>query len=321
MLKLIIISSFISTLMLLYPILRFLIGKQKNIFRLRRYIISDEIKTGRKNSIQREYKPGFNILAKGIRNAKFLDSYKRRVQIQLTRAHVLFKPEEYITVCIVAFFASALIMFTVTGSLLLAAVVSITAWMSPQLILKGKIKRRVKSLNEQLSDAINLISNSLKAGYSFFQAVDVVAKEMHGPIAEEFAVLQKEVNLGLATEKALENLVTRSSSDDLELVVTAVLIQRQVGGNLSEILDNICSTIRERVKIKGEVKTLTAQGRMSGMIISILPPALGVILYLINPEHIGMLFNNRIGISILVYSILMELIGIYAINKIIKIEF
>lgn len=321
MLKLIIISSFISIVLLLYPILKYILGKQKAIFRLKRYINNEEIRAEKKNYSHKEYRPGLNVIAKGIRNAKFLNSYKRKIQFQLTRAHILLKPEEYITVCIIIFFAAALIVIVLTGSILFSVLAAVIGWQFPPIILKGKIKKRTKVLNEQLSDAINLISNSLKAGYSFFQAVDVVAKEMHGPIAEEFAVLQKEVNLGLTTEKALENLVNRASSDDLELVVTAVLIQRQVGGNLSEILDNICSTIRERVKIKGEVKTLTAQGRMSGLIISILPPALGVILYLINPEHIGMLFNNPIGISILVYSVLMELIGIYFINKIVKIEF
>jgi tight adherence protein B len=212
------------------------------------------------------------------------------------------------------------LVFALTKSILFTVIASIIAWLFPTFILRARIKKRVKSLNEQLSDAIVLISNSLKAGYSFFQAVDIVAKEMTGPIAEEFALLQKEVNLGLTTEKALENLVARVKSDDLELVVIAVLIQRQVGGNLSEILDNISSTIRERVKIKGEVKTVTAQGRASGFIISLLPVGLGLILFVINPEHISTLFTDPIGIAILVFSVMMELIGIYFISKIVKIE-
>lgn len=143
---------------------------------------------------------------------------------------------------------------------------------------------------------------------------------MTGPMAEEFAQLQKEVNFGTTTEKALENLVTRVTSDDLELVVTAVLIQRQVGGNLSEVLDNISTTIRERIRIKGEVKTVTAQGRMSGMIIAALPPALGFILFLINKSHVMVLFTDPIGLIILGFSVFMEIIGIYFISRIVSIE-
>jgi tight adherence protein B len=321
MLKLIMVLSFTSVLLLVFPIFRSILVRQNPIARIGRYIDSEAIREEIRKSSGREYKPGMNVLAKGIKNARFLDSYKRKVQVQLTRAHILLKPEEYIAICIIIFIAIGSLVTVFTGNFLFTITASVIGWIFPSIILKNKIKKRIKALNDQLSDAINLISNSLKAGFSFFQAVDVVSKEMQGPIAQEFAIMQKEVNLGLTTEKALENLVARTSSEDLELVVTAVLIQRQVGGNLSEILDNICSTIRERVKIKGEVRTLTAQGRMSGIIISVMPPALGVIIFLVNPEHIGLLFNNPIGIGILVFSVLMELIGIFAINKIVKIEF
>ncbi len=181
-------------------------------------------------------------------------------------------------------------------------------------------KKRIKLLNNQLGDAIMLLSSSLKAGYSFFQAVDTVTKEMSGPISEEFVIMQKEVNLGVSTEKALENLVQRVGSDDLEMVITAVLIQRQVGGNLSEVLDNISTTIRDRIKIKGEVRTITAQGRVSGLVLSLLPIVLGVLVYMINPSHMQVLFTNPFGIILLVYSGIMELIGIFIIRKIVRVE-
>ena len=320
MLQLIFVFSFITMVMLLYPTLKYFIGKQNSIFRIKRYISIEEIREEKKRSARKEYKKGLNIIARRIGNAKSLDGYKRKIQLQLTRAHILLKPEEYIAVCIIALAAVGLLVFSLTHSPLYMMLGGIVGWIIPTFILKGRIKKRVKFLNEQLGDAIVLISNSLKAGYSFFQSVDIVAKEMRGPISEEFTTLQKEINLGLSTEKALENLVSRVSSDDLELVVTAVLIQRQVGGNLAEVLDSISSTIRERVKIKGEVRTITAQGRMSGLVISVLPPGLGVILYMINPELIGVLFKDPIGICILIFSIFMELIGIYFINKIVQIE-
>lgn len=326
MLKLILFFSFITIAMLLFPVVKYLVGKQKAIFRLKRYISADEIREEKKKIIRKDYRTGFYIISKTIGNARMLDGYKKTIQMQLTRAHILLKSEEYITVCLILFSIFALLVFVITrsmplsSSLLFAIAAGIAGWLAPNFVIKNRIKKRIKYLNEQLCDAISLISNSLKAGYSFFQSIDIVAKEMSGPIAEEFSLLQKEINLGLSTEKALENLVGRISSDDLELVVTAVLIQRQVGGNLSEVLDNISSTIRERIKLKGEVKTVTANGRMSGLIISLLPPILGFILYLINPGHISLLFTNPIGIAIVVFSVLMELIGIYFIGKIVKVE-
>ncbi len=321
MLELIVISTFVSVTLLLYPIFKYILGNQKSISRINRYTNIEEIKEEKRRSgAHKEFKLGLGVISKRVGSVKFLDGYKKRIQMQLTRAHVLLKAEEFITICIIVFSGLGFLAFITTNSMLNTFGAGILGWIIPVMVLKSRIKKRLKLLNEQLGDAIVLISNSLKAGYSFFQAVDTVAKEMTGPIAEEFTFLQKEINLGLTTEKGLENLVSRAASDDLELVVTAVQIQRQVGGNLAEVLDNISSTIRERVKIKGEVKTITAQGRMSGMVIALLPAALGFILFLINPEHIGMLFSDSIGIAILCFSIMMELIGIYFISKIVKIE-
>lgn len=320
MLLLILFFTFITIFLLAYPVLKYIIGKQKTIYRIKRYINTEELREEKKKGSRKELRAGFNIIARGVANLGLFNGYKKAVQLQLNRAHILLKAEEYITICIILFLAMGILTFISVHSLVFSVVMAIISWFIPLLILKSRVRKRVKSLNEQLSDAIVLISNSLKAGYSFFQAADIVAKEMTGPIAEEFSHLQKEINLGLTTERALENLVHRVSSDDLELVVTAVLIQRQVGGNLAEVLDNISSTIRDRIKIKGEVKTITAQGRMSGLIISLLPPVLGVLIYMVNPEHISILFKNPIGIAILAFSLLMELIGIYFINRIVKIE-
>ncbi|MCX8131885.1 MAG: type II secretion system F family protein [Clostridia bacterium] len=326
MLQLIAVATFITVIMFLFPILKVLAVKKNSINRIKKYINMEELREEKKKSSNKELKIGFGIISKKIGNARFLDGYKKNIQMKLTRAHILLKPEEYITVCLFFFTAAALVTFLITSkeafnrAILLSVGAGMIGWLLPTFFLKSKIKRRLKQLNDQLCDAITLISNSLKAGYSFFQAVDTVAKEMNGPISDEFLLMQKEVNLGTTTEKALENLVARVDSDDLELVVTAVLIQRQVGGNLSEVLDNISTTIRERIKIKGEIRTVTAQGRMSGIIISLLPPALGLILFVVNPQHVGMLFNNPIGLGILVFSIFMELIGIYFITQIVKID-
>lgn len=320
MLQLVLIFSFFSSYFIIHQIFRFYIGKKNAIIRLKKYTNVEEIREEKKKSFKKDYKSGFNILSKRIGSARALDGYKKKIQFNLTRAHILLKAEEFITVCIILFIVLALIIFIISGSFLYSLLAGLLGWLFPSILLKAKAKRRIKHLNDQLGDSIVMISNSLKAGYSFFQSVDVVAKEMTGPISEEFTLLQKELNLGVSTEKALENIVARVLSDDLELVITAVLIQRQVGGNLSEVLDNISSTIRERLKIKGEIRTVTAQGKMSGMIISLMPVGLGVILFFINPDHIMLLFRETLGIGILAFSVFMELIGIYFISKIIKIE-
>lgn len=323
MLELIMLMSFVTMLFIIYPLIRFIFIKNSSVLRLKRYINMEEMRDDKKKSTKRELKNSLSFVSKGIGNAKFLDGYKKKIQMQLTRAHLLLKAEEFITLCLIVFTVVFFLVILLKGSVHwpLAVLTGIVGWFVPSFILKSKIKKRVKNLNDQLGDAIILISNSLKAGYSFFQAVDAVSREMTGPISEEFILLQKEINLGLNTDKALENMSGRVLSDDLELLVTAVMIQRQVGGNLAEVLDNISSTIRDRVRIKSEIKTATAQGRMSGWVISLLPVALGVVIYLINPEHMSLLFTNPLGILILVVSIMMESIGIFLINKIVRIEF
>lgn len=312
--------SLITVFLFIYPFLQYSASKKKTIIRINRYANLEDMKDEKKRAARRDYRIGFEIIARRIAGVRFLDGYKRKIQKQLISGHIFLKSEEYITVCLILFIIGGLLGYITTMNVIIAFFIALACWFIPSIFLKAKTRSRIKTLNEQLGDAIVLISNSLKAGYSFFQAVDAVSKEMSGPISEEFTQMQKEINLGTTTEQALENLANRVESDDLDMVVTAVLIQRQVGGNLSEILDNISTTIRDRVKIKGDIKAITAQGRMSGIIISVLPVGLGIVLYIINPEHISLLFKEQLGIAILVFSGIMELTGIFLINKIVKIE-
>jgi tight adherence protein B len=320
MLYLIVFFAFITVLLAGYSVVNIFIFRKKLINRVEKYVNVDQAQEGQeKRNFNRIIK---NLLSSGkeIGNLGIFSSYKKNIQAQLIKAHIPLKGEEFITLCIISAITFMIVFFIVSKSIITGLTLGTIGWYLPILFVKSKKKKRIKLLNDQLGDAISLISNSLKAGYSFFQAIDATSTEMSGSIAEEFAQVKKEINLGLSTEYALENLVKRVESDDLELMITAILIQRQVGGNLAEILDNISETIRERIRIKGEVKTLTAQGRMSGLIISILPPAMGVVLALINPKHIGVLFTSKLGLMMVGISIIMELLGIYFINQIVKIE-
>jgi tight adherence protein B len=183
-----------------------------------------------------------------------------------------------------------------------------------------RISGRLGAFNKQLPDTITLLSNSLRAGSSFLQSIELVSREGNPPMAEEMGRVVREVNLGLGMEEALNNLVRRIKSEDLDLMVTAISIQQQVGGNLAEILDTIAFTIRERVRIKGEINTLTAQGRYSGYLVAMLPVGLAFMLNLINPAFMEPLFTQLIGRIALGVGIVMELIGFFIIQKMVDIK-
>src|SRR5665811_881539 len=156
---------------------------------------------------------------------------------------------------------------------------------------------RLNSFNKQLPDTITLLANALRAGSSFLQAIELVVRESRPPISTEFQRVIREVNLGLPFEQALENMVRRVESEDLDLMATAISIQYQVGGNLAEILDSIAYTIRERVRIKGEIRTLTAQQRMSGYVVALLPIALVGFLTVIAPNFMAPMLDPEVNIG------------------------
>lgn len=161
----------------------------------------------------------------------------------------------------------------------------------PNMYVKMRANGRVKMFNSQLGDTITMMANSLRGGYSFLQTMDLVGSEAPEPTAKEFKRVVQEVGLGRSTAEALENLLKRMPSDDLDLMITAVNIQHEVGGNLATILDSIGHTIRERVRIKGEIKTLTAQGRLSGYVITGLPIAMAGYITMVNPEYMAPIFT------------------------------
>lgn len=206
------------------------------------------------------------------------------------------------------------------GNIFMGLIGLVIGYLIPHIILNMKISSRIKAFNAQIADSLVLISSSLRSGYSFMQSIEMVGKEMEPPISVEFYRVLREINLGVTTDDAMNRMASRINSPDLDLVVTAVLVQRQVGGNLAEILDNIANTIRERVKIKGHVRTLTAQGRMSGVIIGLLPIVLCVIIFLINPDYIYPLFTQPIGQMMICLAIVAEIIGMLFIRDIVNIR-
>jgi tight adherence protein B len=197
----------------------------------------------------------------------------------------------------------------------------------PKMWLGRRRASRLNAFNKQLPDTITLIANALRAGSSFLQAIEMVVREAQPPVNVEFGRVVREVNLGLAFDVALENMVRRVRSDDLELMATAITIQHQVGGNLAEILDSIAFTIRERVRIKGEIRTLTAQQRMSGYVVGFMPIILMGLLMVMAPSFMKPMFQNPpeflglpAGLVILGVGGVFMFIGFMFIRRIVAIE-
>ncbi len=245
----------------------------------------------------------------------------RTVERKLVQAGLPLRPSEFSVICAGMTVLGALLMLMLSGGKFAAtAVGACCGLVAPHAVLRLKAARRLRRFNDQLGDALVLVANSLRTGYSFLQALEMVAREMPEPIAAEFGRTLKEMALGVTTEQAMNNLARRMDSDDLDLVVTAVLIQRQVGGNLAEVLDNIAGTIRARVKLKGEIRTLTAQGRISGLILCLLPIVVGFGTYVVNPGYISVLFNHPIGQVMIGGVVVSQLFGALLIRKIVSIN-
>jgi tight adherence protein B len=194
----------------------------------------------------------------------------------------------------------------------------------PNIYLGRRAKQRLVAFNNQLGDTVSMMSNALRGGYSFLQTLDMVSKEAPYPVSVEFRRIVQEVGLGRSTEEALSNLQRRVPSDDLDLLITAVNIQMEVGGNLAQILDTIGHTIRERVRIKGEITTLTAQGRISAWVITALPVGLAIFITLINPDYMAPIFKfgmpPQAWCCLPLTSVVMIVIGFFVIMKIMDIE-
>jgi tight adherence protein B len=272
-------------------------------------------KEKKKKAQRRELDP-FATLSSDVEDKRF----EARVQRSLARADLKLRVSEYYYIRVGLAFGLFLVVGIFRGFLPMGLVAGVIGYFLPRLWVGRRTGARLSAFNKQLPDTISLLSNSLRAGSSFLQSGELVSRESQPPISIEFGRVVREVNLGLGMEEALANMVRRIRSDDLDLMVTAINIQQQVGGNLAEILDTIAFTIRERVKIKGDINTLTAQGRYSGYLVAFLPIGIMITLNLINPEFMQPLFTELIGQILLVTGGIMMAIGFFAIRKITDIK-
>jgi tight adherence protein B len=251
----------------------------------------------------------------------------------IARADLRLKPSEFLAIWGAAIVGLPFLFVLLSLGLpalrspIALLVAAFLGFLLPRFWLGRRKSGRLGAFNKQLPDTITLLANGLRAGSSFLQAVELVVRESRPPVSTEFSRVIREVNLGLPFEQAMENMVRRVRSDDLELMATAINIQHTVGGNLAEILDSIAFTIRERVRIKGEIRTLTAQQRLSGYVVAFLPISLAGFLFVAAPGFMEPMFANPpavlglpAGVVVLCFGGFMMFIGFMIIRKIVDIE-
>lgn len=239
----------------------------------------------------------------------------------LARADLQVTPAEFVLLNLLTVsvgFVITLLIFR--GNVLLALVGALAGIFAPRWILGLLQRRRLVAFNAQLGDTIVLLSNSLRSGYSILQSMETVTKELGPPMSIEFGRVTREVGLGLNMQEALANLLRRVPSDDLDFMVTAIDIQREVGGNLAEILDVIAQTIRERIRIMGEIRSITAQQRLSAAVLSLLPVGLGLAMFALNPAYVSELWHYNCGLLMLLVGGVMIVLGYLVIRRIASIQ-
>ena len=287
-----------------------------NIYhRLRRHHVADNIKSDNEDIVRRIYL-SLQRVAKPIADW----NVAKKLDFLLKQAGIPIYGGEFIILSIVLGIAAFIITYIITFNISLAPLAAVSMPLFLFLMIRIRVSKRRESFTEQLGDCLTTVSNALRAGYSFQQAMDVVAKEMEPPMSTEFERVTADIAMGVALEDALQQMNRRLDSSDFDLVVTAVLIQREIGGNLAQILDTISETINERIRMKREISALTAQGRFSAWVLLLLPFAVAAFCWFFNHDQMQVFVNEEAGRIALAVSFIMEIIGFFIIQKIVDIE-
>ncbi len=260
------------------------------------------------------------MLAKRVEASISGRTFVGALRTDLARANVKLTVGEFLILQAAAAATIGGLAWLISGAILVGSIFGGVGWFLPKVWVSIRQSRRLKAFNNQLADTIALMSNSLRSGMSLVQSIDMISREAQSPLSDEFQRVVREIGLGVGPQDALLHLNRRLNSDDLELLVTAILVQFEVGGNLSRILDSIASTIRERVKLNGEIRTMSAQGRMAGYVLSGMPLAIGGMLMLIAPSYMGALFTPGPWLVLPIAACMGIVMGSLVIRKLVAIE-
>jgi tight adherence protein B len=208
-----------------------------------------------------------------------------------------------------------------TGSMLLGFAAAVAFWFVPFIYIRHKKAQRLKKFEEQFPEAIDLIGRALRAGHAFTTGLVMVAEEIPAPVGQEFKLLYDRQNFGMPMADAMKAFAARIPLIDARFFVTAVLTQRETGGNLGEVLDNLANVIRERFKVKRQVRVLTAHGRITGWVLAGLPPALACAMFAVAPGHLQILTNDPLGVQMIIAGLTLQVIGTLVIRKLVNIRY
>ena len=245
----------------------------------------------------------------------------REIASYLAVSGVRLRPTEFVAGWALSSTLPALIAFFISKSLVTALGVGIIGLSIPPMLVQRSRKKRENEFSKQLGESLSVMGNCIKAGFSFQQAMESIAREMPPPISSEFEMALREMRYGISMEESLRHLVDRVNNKDLDLLVSAVLISAQVGGNLSDIIEVISDTVSDRLKIKSEVRVFTTSGRFSGIIIGLLPVLIILVLMVLNPKYFNSFAESNIGKVMLTVSVILEAIGFLSIRKIVDIKY
>ena len=307
-----------STLFFLALFVKFFYQKQQMTKRLEHFIHNENPEPKSDKEIRRIV--DLTTAKEKVRKRLKAKDKNNTLEMTLHRAGIPLKPEEYVMFQWISVIFFALFFYLLKASFFLLIIGGIIGFILPKVIVRSKQKKRLQQFNEYLPEMISTVVNALRAGFSFFQALRNVMEESPSPAKEELEIVLQEMQYGATVEESLNRMKERMPSNDLDLMIQAILIQRQVGGNLAVVLEKIVHTIRERIKIQGQIKTLTAQGKLSGMVVALLPVGLSGMLFLVNPSYILTLFTNPIGLGLLAVGGMSMILGFFFIMKITNIE-
>jgi tight adherence protein B len=238
----------------------------------------------------------------------------------IARAGWHIRPSEFVGLSLALMGVGAMFGTMITTRLGVGALLGLIGIALPRVYLASAIGSRKKAFESQIPEMVMLVTSALKSGYSFLRALQVASRELPSPMSELTKRVVEESQYGVPLQDALQRMATRVRSYDMDLIATAVIIQSQVGGSLAEVLESIGGTIRERIQIQSEVSALTAEGRLSGIVLLLLPPVIAGVLTLVNPSYMGTLFREPLGVKLVIGAVVMEGIGMLWIRKMLKID-
>ncbi|MBQ8980529.1 MAG: type II secretion system F family protein [Eubacterium sp.] len=270
--------------------------------------------------VKNESKTRRNRKERQRQHSRFDEKVGNAIYKQLQSADIKMRPEEFLIVWILLAFVPGALVVVFTGNVILTLILIVIGALLPVIYVRQKKKSRVKKFEEQLCDALMICCSCLRSGLSFNQAMETIAKDMDAPISTEFSTVVKEVNMGYSMDEALENLGDRIKSKYVDLMVSAVLVQRQTGGNLSHILENISDTIRERMKLKRQLKTSVSSGKMSGIIVGAMPIIILGLFTLISFDFVAVLYTEPRGNILLAIAAGLEGMAFMFVKKITTVK-